>query len=189
VNRPELWLARHGETDWSAAGKHTGTTDLSLNANGRAAATRLAEILSGQTFDLILTSPLLRARQTSELAGYGARAEITPDLREWEYGDYEGVTTAEIRETRPGWTVFTDGCPGGETVADVGGRADMVIERVRSVEGKVLAFGHGHALRVLAARWVELPPAAAAHLVLETTTLSVLGWERETPAITRWNAP
>jgi broad specificity phosphatase PhoE len=188
VNQPELWLARHGETDWSAAGRHTGRTDVPLNDNGRVAATALARILRGERFDLVLTSPLLRARQTCALAGFEDVAALEPNLHEWDYGDYEGVTTAAIRETRPGWTPFTDGCPGGETLDEVAARADRVIARVRQVEGRVLAFGHGHALRILAARWIDATPAIGANLVLGTATISVLGWERETPAIHQWNA-
>jgi broad specificity phosphatase PhoE len=186
--RPDVWLARHGETDWSAAGKHTGRTDIPLNDNGRGAARRLGEVLAGQRFDLVLTSPLERARDTAELAGFGAQAEVDADLREWDYGEYEGVTTSEIRETRPGWTVFDDGCPGGETLAEVAARVDRVIERVRGIDGRVLLFSHGHSLRILAARWIELPPTDGACLVLETATVSVLGWEREVAAIIRWNA-
>jgi broad specificity phosphatase PhoE len=189
VSRPDAWLARHGETDWSAAGRHTGRTDVPLNDAGREAATALGELLHRHDFGLVLTSPLGRARQTCELAGFADQAVVDDDLREWDYGEYEGRTTAEIRETRPGWTVFDDGCPGGESIAAVAERADRVIARVRNRDGPALVFGHGHALRVLAARWVELPPEAGARLVLQTATLSVLGWEREMPAITRWNAP
>jgi broad specificity phosphatase PhoE len=137
---------------------------------------------------LVLTSPLGRARQTCELAGFSDQAVVDDDLREWDYGEYEGRTTAEIRETRPGWTIFEDDCPGGETIAEVAARADRVVARIRGDEGPALVFGHGHALRVLAARWADLPPEAGARLVLQTATLSVLGWERETPAIMRWNA-
>jgi broad specificity phosphatase PhoE len=187
VTRPEVWLARHGETDWSAAGRHTGRTDVPLNDNGRAAAIRLGDVLAGQVFDLVLTSPLQRARDTCELAGFGALAQVDPDLREWDYGDYEGITTTEIRKQRPGWTAFADGCPGGETLAEVGARADRVIERVRSVEGRVVVFGHGHSLRVLAARWVELGPDGGARLALGTATISILGWEREVATINSWN--
>jgi broad specificity phosphatase PhoE len=188
VTSPELWIARHGETDWSAAGKHTGRTDIPLNDNGRAAARKLADVLAGQRFDLVLTSPLQRARDSCELAGFGGQAKIDSDLREWDYGDYEGVTTEEIRQTRPGWTVFDADCPGGESLADVGARADRVIERVRAVDGRILAFGHGHSLRILAARWIEQPPTGGSRLILATATVSVLGWDRETAVINRWNA-
>lgn len=188
MTRSELWLARHGETDWSAAKRHTGLTDIPLNDTGQSAARQLAAILGGHEFGQVLTSPLARARQTSELAGFGARAVVDDDLREWEYGEYEGRTTAEIRETRPGWSLFDDGCPGGETLSDVAARADRVIAKVRAARGATLVFGHGHSLRVLAARWIDQPPDVAARLVLETAAVSVLGWERETAAITRWNA-
>lgn len=188
MTRPDVWLARHGETDWSAAGKHTGRTDIPLNDNGRAAARKLADVLVGERFTLVLTSPLQRARDTCDLAGFGEQAEVDVDLREWDYGDYEGITTTEIREHQPGWTVFDDGCPGGETLAEVTARADQVIERVLAVDGRVLIFGHGHSLRILAARWIELPPQGGARLVLETATVSVLGWDRETATINRWNA-
>jgi len=188
VTRPDLWLARHGETDWSAVGRHTGRTDLPLNDNGRAAARQLATVLAGEHFDLVLTSPLQRARETCELAGFADRATVDSDLREWDYGEYEGITMKQIRETRPGWTVFADGSPGGETIAEVSARADHVIERVRSQTGRVLAFGHGHSLRVLAARWISLPPADGAKLVLGTASVSVLGWEHESAAIAKWNA-
>jgi broad specificity phosphatase PhoE len=188
VTAAEIWLARHGETDWSAAGRHTGRTDIPLNDAGRAAARALADLLAGEQFVEVLTSPLQRARETCELAGFGPDAAIEPDLREWDYGEYEGITTAEIREQRPGWTVFADGCPGGESLAEVAARADHVIAHLRRADGRVLVFGHGHALRVLAARWAELPAVAGARLVLDTASVSTLGWEHETAAILRWNA-
>jgi probable phosphoglycerate mutase len=189
VSRPELWLARHGETEWSKSGKHTGRSDIPLTDDGRAAARTLGELLRGERFDLVLTSPMRRARDTCTLAGLGDDAEVTGDLCEWHYGDYEGITTDEIRRTRPGWTVFADGCPGGETAAEVGARTDRVVERVRSLPGgKAIAFAHGHVLRVLAARWIGLPPDDGAHFELGTATVSVLGWERETPVVSRWNA-
>lgn len=187
ATHPDLWLARHGETDWSAAGRHTGLTDVPLNDVGEAAARALADVLAGETFELVLTSPLQRARHTAALAGFGDQAVVEPNLREWDYGDYEGITTADIRESRPGWTVFGDGCPGGETVEEVGTRIDLVIARVRQSSGQVLAFAHGHSLRVLAARWLELPPAGGAHFTLGTATVSVLGWERDVPTVDRWN--
>jgi broad specificity phosphatase PhoE len=185
---PEVWLARHGETDWSAAGRHTGRTDIPLNEAGRAAAGALADLLAGEKFTQVLTSPLQRARETCELAGFDADAAVDADLREWDYGEYEGVTTAEIRARRPEWTLFADGCPGGETLDEVAARADRVVDRLRRTDGRALVFGHGHALRILAARWATLPAATAAHLVLDTASISVLGWERETAAILRWNA-
>jgi probable phosphoglycerate mutase len=185
---PPLWLARHGETEWSAAGRHTGRTDLPLDEQGRASARSLAPLLADERFELVLTSPLQRARETCELAGFGAVADVDADLQEWDYGEYEGLTTEEIRRSRPGWTAFTGGFPGGEALADVADRVDRVISRVRCHDGPVLAFGHGHCLRVLAARWIELDPVAAARLKLSTATISVLGWERETAAIERWNS-
>jgi broad specificity phosphatase PhoE len=188
VTRPDAWLARHGETDWSASGRHTGRTDLPLNDNGRAAARKLAGVLDGRHFDLVLTSPMQRARDTCALAGYGDQAQIDDDLNEWDYGDYEGITTSAIREERPGWTAFDDGFPGGETLAEVAVRADRVIQRVRGIDGQVLIFGHGHGLRILAARWVDLPPVEGARLILGTATVSVLSWEREVAAISQWNA-
>jgi broad specificity phosphatase PhoE len=185
--RPDVWLARHGETDWSASGRHTGRTDIPLNETGREAARRLTGVLAGQQFDLVLTSPLQRARETCELAGFGDRAEIDADLREWDYGEYEGITTAQIRESRPGWSVFEDGCPGGETLAEVSGRADRVIDRLRAQDGRALLFGHGHGLRILAARWIELPPTNGVRLSLATASVSVLGWDHESAAIATWN--
>jgi probable phosphoglycerate mutase len=187
VGNPQLWLARHGETDWSAAGRHTGRTDVSLNDAGRAAARTLGTLLAGDDFNAVLTSPLRRAVDTCAIAGYAAQARVDDDLREWDYGEYEGVTTDEIRRTRPDWSLFVDGCPDGESIDDVVARVDRVIERVRETDGAVLAFGHGHSLRVLAARWIGSAGMAGAHLVLATATLSVLGWERETAAIIRWN--
>ncbi|HVT65534.1 MAG TPA: histidine phosphatase family protein [Mycobacteriales bacterium] len=182
-----LWLVRHGETEWSASGKHTGSTDIALTDAGRQAAAALAATLSKESFSLVLTSPLSRARDTCALAGLGDRAVVADDLREWNYGDYEGLTTAEIRERRPGWTVFTDGCPGGESPEQVAERADRVVARAREAEGDVIAFSHGHLLRVLAVRWVGLPPQAGAHLALATASVSVLGWEREVPVISSWD--
>jgi probable phosphoglycerate mutase len=182
----ELWLVRHGETEWSKAGRHTSTTDLPLTDEGEAVAKELAARLSGQEFDLVLTSPRSRARRTAELAGF-ADAEVTEDLVEWAYGDYEGITTQQIRETVPGWTVWTHPAPGGETAAQVGERLDRVVARVRGVQ-QSLVFGHGHALRALTARWLGLPVDAGAHFRLDTATLSVLGHERETPVILRWNS-
>jgi probable phosphoglycerate mutase len=185
----ELWLARHGETEWSRSGQHTGTTDIPLTDRGREAARQLGEKLRGETFDLVLTSPLARARDTCSLAGFGDSAVLTPDLVEWRYGEYEGITTDEIRETVPDWTVFTHGCPGGEVAAQVGERVDRVIETVRALGGgRAIAFSHGHLLRVLGARWVELAPEDGARLVLDTATVSILGWDKETPAIRQWNA-
>ncbi|TDC50482.1 histidine phosphatase family protein [Jiangella ureilytica] len=189
THRPEIWLVRHGQTEWSRDGKHTGATDLPLTPVGEEAARSLAARLDGAAFGLVLSSPLQRARVTAELAGF-ASAELDDDLREWDYGDYEGITTPQIRETDPDWSLWTDGAPGGERPKDVETRVDRVVERLRSFDGeKALVFAHGHILRVLGARWVGLPVADGARLRLDTATVSVLGWERETPAIDRWNAP
>lgn len=182
----ELWLIRHGETDWSASGRHTSVTDLDLNADGVAAAERLAARLAGTTFAQILTSPRLRARRTAEIAGFTG-ADVDPDLAEWDYGDYEGITTAEIRERVPGWTIWRDPCPGGEAAEEVGVRLDRVVTRARSVRGRTAAFAHGHSLRVLAARWLGLAVADGRLFDLDTATISVLGYEREAPVIRRWN--
>ncbi|HXC49445.1 MAG TPA: histidine phosphatase family protein [Candidatus Limnocylindrales bacterium] len=183
----ELWLVRHGETAWSIAGRHTGTTDLPLTENGRAAAEAAGRRLGGIEFARVVTSPLARARETCSLAGFGERAEILAELAEWNYGEDEGVTTAAIRETRPGWTIWTHGPRGGESREQVASRADRTIAGIRRVEGRTLAFCHGHFSRVLAARWIGLPLVQARHLRLETAAISVLGWERETAAIRLWN--
>jgi len=183
---PELWLVRHGPTEWSEAGRHTSTTDLPLLPAGEKAAKALAERLARVEFDQVLTSPRLRARRTAELAGH-PEAEVDDDLVEWGYGDYEGVTTAEIRETVPGWTVWTHPSPGGEAAAEIGARLDRIVARAGAVEGRTLVFAHGHSLRVLAARWLGLEVAAGRLLRLDTATISVLGHERETPVVLRWN--
>lgn len=183
----ELWLVRHGETEWSKSGQHTGRTDIELTDVGRDNARALRPRLAGTEFARVLTSPLRRARDTSVLAGYGDRAERVDDLMEWDYGDEEGLTTAEIRKQRPGWTVWSEGPTGGETVWDVGARADRVIELARGTEGVVLAFSHGHFARVLGARWIGLSAAEGHKLKLSTAAISVLGYDRETAAILRWN--
>ena len=180
---------RHGETAWSLSGQHTGRTDLPLTDNGRRLAERLRPALAGEAFALVLASPRQRARETVELAGLGGRAEVDPDLAEWDYGDYEGLTTAQIREAAPGWLIFRDGCPGGETPERVAARADRVVARARSVEGDVALFAHGHLLRVLAARWLGMPPIAGRHFLLDTGTLSVLGEYGGAPVVRIWNAP
>jgi broad specificity phosphatase PhoE len=182
----ELWLVRHGETEWSRDGRHTSVTDVPLTDRGVDVACALADRLAGSTFDLVLTSPRSRARRTAELAGF-AGAEVDEDLVEWAYGDYEGITTEEIRERDPGWTVWTHDSPGGETAAQVTARLDRVVQRIRGQAGRVLAFGHGHALRALAARWIEQPVDEGRFLKLDTATVSVLGYERETPVIVTWN--
>ncbi len=183
----ELWLVRHGETEWSASGRHTGTTDIELSDGGRRHATTLRERLEGVEFARVLTSPLQRARVTCELAGFADRAEVLPDLAEWDYAQDEGLTTPEIREERPGWTVWREGPLGGETAEDVGRRADRVIALAAESAGAVLAFGHGHMSRVIGARWIGLPAAEGIRLKLSTAAVSVLGYDRETPAVVRWN--
>jgi probable phosphoglycerate mutase len=178
---------RHGETGWSASGRHTGRTDVPLTDAGREAARRLGAVLAGKSFAAVLTSPMQRARETCALAGLGEAAVVDDDLREWDYGNYEGLTTPEIRSGRPDWTVWRDGCPGGEVAADVAERADRVIRRLREYDGAVAVFGHGHCLRVVAARWVGLPPADGALLALDTASLSRLDWEREQAVVRAWN--
>ena len=185
----DIYAIRHGETAWSLSGQHTGTTDIPLTDNGRRLAERLAPVLAKKAFALVLVSPRQRARETCDLAHLGARAVIDPDLAEWNYGEYEGLTSQQIRERAPGWLLFRDGCPGGETPEDVGARADRVIARVRDVDGNVALFAHGHILRVLGARWIALPASAAQHFLLDTGTLCVLGHYQEIPAIKIWNGP
>jgi broad specificity phosphatase PhoE len=186
---PEVYLARHGETAWTLTGQHTGRTDIPLTGRGERQARSLAQRLMGVAFARVLRSPRARALRTCELAGFGGQAAIDPDLQEWEYGQYEGRRTADIRQERPGWDLFRDGCPGGEAVEAVGARADRVIARLRAVEGNVVVFSHGHLLRVLAARWLGLPARAARHFVLSTAALSILGYEhtRDEPALRLWN--
>jgi len=187
VNRPEVWLARHGETEWSRSGRHTSRTDLPLTGEGEAEGRRLAPILASVAFDLVLASPRRRAAETAVLAGH-PEAEPDPDLGEWDYGEYEGLATAAIREAEPGWTVWTHPSPGGETADAVAARADRVIARILAgARTRALVVSHGHLLRVLAARWLEEPATFGARLLLGTATLSVLGWERETRAISLWN--
>jgi broad specificity phosphatase PhoE len=184
-----VYAIRHGETAWSLSGQHTGTTDLPLTDNGRWLAERMRPVLAGEAFALVLTSPLGRARETCRLAGLGDHAVVDADLAEWNYGRYEGLTTSEIQEGAPGWVIFRDGCPGGETPAEVGARVDRVIARVRRVEGHVALFSHGHLLRAFAARWIDMPVLAGQHFLLDTGTLCVLDHYRETPALKTWNAP
>ena len=185
----QIYLIRHGETEWSLSGQHTGTTDIPLTENGRKVARLLEPVLAKETFALVLTSPLERARQTCELAGLGERAEIDSDLMEWNYGQYEGLTPKQIRAQAPEWMLFNDGCPGGESPEQVGARVDRVIARVRAVEGHVALFAHGHIFRVFAARWLGLPATAGCHFLLDTATLNILGYYRGIPAVKRWNAP
>jgi broad specificity phosphatase PhoE len=185
----KVYLLRHGETEWSLNGRHTGVTDVPLTENGRTAARRLKPILAKETFALVLTSPLSRARETCELAELGKQANVEPDLVEWNYGEYEGLTTEQIRLTRPDWSVFRYGCPGGETPDQIGARADRVLTKVRASEGDVVLFAHGHILRVIAARWINLSAGYGEHFLLDTATLNVLGYYRESPAFKIWNAP
>ncbi|MEU4394977.1 histidine phosphatase family protein [Kribbella sp. NPDC023855] len=185
--KDRLWLVRHGETEWSKSGKHTSTTDLPLTEEGERIAKSLKERLAGQEFDLVLTSPRQRARRTAELAGF-ADAEVDDDLVEWNYGDYEGITTAEIRKTVPGWTVWAYPTPNGETPQQVSTRLDRVNAKIAAVDGDVLVFGHSHALRALTARWLELDVTEGRHFVLNTATVSILGWDRGSPAVHQWNA-
>jgi len=180
-------LVRHGETEWSATGKHTSTTDVPLLDSGRRDAERLRERLAGRDFALVLTSPYIRSRETASLAGLGANAQVDEDLAEFKYGDYEGLTTPEIRKTRPGWSVWTDGAPGGETAGQVGARADRVIERALGADGDVAVFAHGHLLRVLGARYIDLPANHGGRLALSTGSVSELGFERERRVISLWN--
>ena len=186
---PRVYLARHGETAWTISHQHTGRTDIPLTARGEANARSLGERLKGETFDLVFVSPLGRAGRTCELAGFGSRARPEADLLEWDYGAYEGRTTAEIRAERPGWYLFRDGCPGGESVEAVGSRADRVLARLKGARGRVILFGHGHFFRVLAARWLGLPAADARLFWLGTAALCVLGYEHtlDEPAILLWN--
>jgi probable phosphoglycerate mutase len=183
----QLWLIRHGETEWSRSGQHTGRTDIPLTATGERQAAALGRFLGQRPFSLVLTSPLRRARETCRLAGYGEAAVATDDLLEWDYGQYEGRTTAAIREERPGWSLWRDGVPGGETAAQVGGRARAVIERAVAAGGDVALFAHAHVLRVLTGCWLGLGPEAGRLVKLDTASISLLGHERETRVIAVWN--
>lgn len=186
--RGQVVAIRHGETDWSRTGRHTSVTDLPLTEAGRVAAQKLASVLEPMQFTRVFASPMQRAKLTCELAGLGDRMEIEPDLAEWNYGEYEGLTQEEIERRAPGWQLFTDGCPGGETPQQIATRTGRLITKLRSIEGTVAVFAHGHILRVLGARWVSLLVSAGANLLLEPTTLSVLGYYRQMPALVRWNA-
>ena len=183
----ELWLIRHGETAWSLSGAHTGRTDLPLTAEGERKAVAVGAKLAGHSFALVLTSPLERARRTCELAGFGAVAQMEPNLSEWDYGAYEGRTTDDIHRDRPGWSLFRDGVPGGETIEQVAVRARAVIERALHAGGDVALFAHGHILRILTACWLEMTPDSARFFFLGTAGISTLGYERETRVIVRWN--
>lgn len=186
---PQIHLVRHGETAWSLSGQHTGRTDMPLTEAGEAAARGVADRLKGLSFSAVWSSPSQRAYNTSVLAGFGAASVKNDDLQEWDYGAYEGLTTKQILAERPGWNVFRDGCPKGESAADVGARADGIIEQLRDAGGNILIFSSAHFLRVLGARWVGLPPEGGALLVLDTTSISVLGYEHDPgePVIRKWN--
>ena len=183
----ELWLARHGETAWSLSGRHTGRTDVPLTAAGERQARALGARLRGTSFALVLASPLERARRTAELAGFGDALALDADLAELDYGAYEGRTTAEIQRSRPGWDLWRDGCPGGESVADAAARAERVLARVRAADGPVLLVGHGHLTRVLVSRALTLDPAHGRHLALDPASLSIVGSEHAAPALRLWN--
>ena len=186
---PEIYLVRHGETEWSLSGRHTGRSDIPLTPNGEAAARKVADRLADLSFSAVWSSPSRRARNTCALAGFGSGAVIKDDLAEWDYGAYEGITTKEILAARPGWQLFRDGCPNGEMAADVGARADAVIHALRQAAGTTLIFSSSHFLRVFAARWLGLQPAGGAYFALDTTSISVLGYEHDLtePVIRQWN--
>lgn len=186
-NLQQIYLIRHGETEWSLSGQHTGRTDIPLTRNGRKMAEQLATVLAGEVFEQVMTSPLQRARETCALAGLGPQAVIEPDLAEWHYGDYEGLTTSEILAEAPDWLLFRDGCPGGESPEQVGARVDRLIATVRSVPGHVVLFGHGHLFRLFAARWLDLPVLEGRRFMLYPATLSILSYYRGIPAVKRWN--
>ena len=183
----EVFLIRHGETEWSKSGQHTSRTDLRLTGVGEEQSRAVGRKVAGHAFALVLSSPMGRAVRTAELAGLGDRVELRDDMLEWDYGSYEGVTTRDIRSERPDWLLWRDGAPGGETAEQVGARVDRVIAEARAAEGDVALFAHGHVLRVLGARWIQLDSSAGGRLALSTATISVLGYEREMPVIWRWN--
>jgi probable phosphoglycerate mutase len=189
TDAPDVVLVRHGETEWSREGKHTGRTDIPLTGLGRRQAQAVGSALQARRFALVLTSPLSRALETCRLAGFGDVAVQRDELREWDYGAYEGQKTIEIREVVPAWTLWRDGVPDGETIQEVAVRADRVIAELRSTQGDALLFAHGHVLRVLTARWLGLEPHAGALFALDPATLSILGYERETAVIRLWNHP
>jgi broad specificity phosphatase PhoE len=185
----DVVLVRHGQTEWSRSGQHTGTTDIPLTEQGRREAEAVGRALRGRSFSLVLSSPMARALETARLAGLGDAAQVREDLMEWDYGDYEGRTSKEIQAERPDWHLFDDGCPGGETAAQVGARADRVIAEARAVDGDVALFAHGHVLRVLTARWLGFQPQQGGRFALLTATLSTLGYEHDRPALWLWNQP
>jgi len=186
----QLYLIRHGETAWSLSGQHTSRTDIALTAKGEQDAKQLAMRLAGVRFSEVLTSPRLRARQTCELAGFGTRCQVEPDLAEWEYGDYEGLRSTEIHQLRPDWSIYRDGCPNGESPADISARVDRLLADLRARDGKIALFSHGHLGRVLATRWLGSPVEEARHLLLSPASISILGYEHEKPdepVIAQWN--
>jgi probable phosphoglycerate mutase len=185
--RHEVVLVRHGETEWTISGRHTGRSDIPLTDAGREQARRLGVDLAARPFALVLSSPRARALETARLAGFDDHIVTSDDVMEWDYGDYEGRTTADIHAERPDWSLWCDGCPGGEDAAQVGARADRVIARVRAVDGDAIVFSHGHFLRVFAARWIELAPGDGARFALDPASVSALGWERATPVFCLWN--
>jgi len=187
-DRPQIWLARHGETEWSRTGRHTGRTDIGLTEQGRQEARDLRQGLEERDFGRVISSPLSRAWETCELAGLGDRAERSDALLEWDYGEYEGLTSAQIRKRRPGWVLWRDGCPAGESPGEIGARVDPLVAQLLKARTDVALFAHGHVLRVLAARWLGLRPGDGAYFALQTGTLSTLGWEHGTSVIRRWNA-
>jgi broad specificity phosphatase PhoE len=189
ADRPEIWLARHGETEWSRDLRHTGRTDIELTEKGREQARALARGLEGREFERVISSPLSRALETCRLALPSRSIEPSEALLEWDYGEYEGLTTEQIRQKRPGWALWRDGCPGGESPAEVGDRVDPLVAELLKARSDVVLFAHGHVLRVLAARWLGLRPGDGALLALSTGTLSALGWERENAVVRFWNAP
>jgi broad specificity phosphatase PhoE len=186
--RHDVWLVRHGETEWSASGRHTGRTDVPLTEQGEAQARSLASLLDPARFALVVCSPRQRARDTCRLAGFTDDVTFTDDVVEWDYGEYEGRTTTDIRKEAPGWSLWRDGVPDGETAIEIGARADRVIERLRGAHGDSIVFSHGHFLRVFGARWIALKPTDGERFALSPATISILGWEREVPVFERWNA-
>lgn len=186
--KPTLYIVRHGETEWSLNGKHTGLTDLDLTPNGVVEAEKMRDRLKGQKFDHVFTSPLKRAHRTCEIAGFGDQAKVHKGIVEWDYGEYEGITTPDIWKTNPGWGVFKDGAPGGESVEAITKRIDGVIEEIRKLEGTVALFSHGHFSRAFVARWLGLTVTDGRIFKLHTATLNIIGWYREDPVIELWNA-
>lgn len=189
ADQNEIYVVRHGETEWSLSGQHTSITDIPLTENGKKVARLFKPLFAKENLLLILSSPLIRAKETCELAGLGQRVDLDPDLMEWNYGDYEGLTSEQIHEKKPDWMLFRDGCPGGESPEQVGRRVDRVIAKVRAIDGKVALFAHGHILRVFVARWLRLPVVEGSRFMLDTATLSILSYYQGDLAVKRWNAP